>query len=429
MKCEQVVELFSAYLDQEATAEEAAVVERHIASCAACARDLADLRRTIELCRSVGEVEMPEGFHEELMRKLNEKSAPRGLLVRLGFDRLRQPYRAAVAVAAVIVVSFGLTTLANWVPSMGSRKAGTDLASRYGARGESPPETVMAGGGEIPSEAQAKMAAPPGMGGGADASDAAQRSSAPQIAMKAPAANVAMPQPVPPIEPDLGIEETLDRKLIKRADLQIEVSKDKMDETGRKVVTVVEMAKGFVQTSSMFTDDGKYRGLSFALRVPEEKFGTILGELEVMGKVLSKHIESEDVTERFIDTQAQLKNKERQEQRLLEIMGKANNVGELMQVENELNRVRSEVDILKGRMKYLQGATSYSTITLTVREPRDDTGTGPLLPGFADEVWRAFMRTFKGMALFLARIAPYAILICVGWMVYARMGRGKQTGS
>ena len=179
----------------------------------------------------------------------------------------------------------------------------------------------------------------------------------------------------------------------------------------------------------MFTDDGKYRGLSFALRVPEEKFGTILGELEVMGKVLSKHIESEDVTERFIDTQAQLKNKERQEQRLLEIMGKANNVGELMQVENELNRVRSEVDILKGRMKYLQGATSYSTITLTVREPRDDTGTGPLLPGFADEVWRAFMRTFKGMALFLARIAPYAILICVGWMVYARMGRGKQTGS
>ncbi|MGE5485889.1 MAG: DUF4349 domain-containing protein [Ignavibacteriales bacterium] len=425
MRCEQVVDLFSAYLDQQATAEEAGEVERHIATCAACARDLADLRRTIELCRSVGEVEMPEGFHEDLMRKIQQKQVRQGLLARLGFDRLRQPYKAMVAVAAVIVISFGITTVANWSPRMGSPAPAGQLASRYGTRDEGAVRND-----QIPAEEQAKAAAPPGMGGGADAYSRQAAQPQMKMALKAPEAGMAMPQiPPAPVEPDLGIVETLDRKLIKRADLQIEVAKDKMDETGRKVVTVVEMAKGFVQSSSMFTDEGKYRGLSFSLRVPEEKFGAILGELEVLGKVVSKQITSEDVTEQFIDTEAQLRNKERQEQRLLEIMGKANNVGELMQVENELNRVRSEVDMLKGRMKYLQGATSYSTITMTVREPRDDVSTGPLLPGFADEVWRAFMRTFKGMAIFLARIAPYAILLSVAWLVYSRMSRGKQPSS
>jgi hypothetical protein len=235
---------------------------------------------------------------------------------------------------------------------------------------------------------------------------------------------------VQPPSPDTGlgdIVDVLERKLIKRADLQMEVPGDRVDETGRKIVTLVEMSRGFVQRSVTFTEDGKYRGMNFTLRVPEEKFASVLGELESLGKVLSRSIDSEDVTERYIDTQAQLKNKERQEQRLLEIMGKANNVGELMQVENELNRVRSEIDMLKGRLKYLEGATSYSTITVTVREARDGV-VGPILPGFWDDVWQAFMRTFKNMAICLARLAPYAMLIGAVWLIYGKLSRGKAAG-
>ncbi|MGE5543181.1 MAG: DUF4349 domain-containing protein, partial [Bacillota bacterium] len=299
------------------------------------------------------------------------------------------------------------------------------IAATYSLRGEGAIRND-----QIPAEEPAAAEAPAAMGGGADGYTRQAAQPQMKMASKAAEAEMAMPQiPPSPVEPDMGVVDTLDRKLIKRADLQVEVAKDKMDEAGRKVVTIVEMAKGFVQSSSMFTDAGKYRGLSFSLRVPENRFGAILGELEALGKVTSKNITSEDVTEQFIDTEARLRNKERQEQRLLEIMGKANNVGELMQVENELNRVRSEVDMLKGRIKYLQGATSYSTISMTMTEPRDDVSTGPILPGFADEVWRAFTRTFKIMALTLARIAPYAILLGVGWLVYARVSKGKRQAS
>ena len=425
MRCEEIRELLSAYLDGELTDEEAVTVGSHLDTCVACAREFADLRRTVELCRRVGEVEVPEGFHSELMQKIETRKARSGILQRLGVDRWKPAYRTAAAVAAVVIISVGISSVVEIAQKPGAMyglKAGQTKSSR-GAEPARSTGAVMGApvpAGEAP-EQRAVPPSPPGMGDGSGGAAADQGQSTLRSAAK-----IAMPQSMPaPSDQFDVIVETLDRKLIKRADLQIEVEKGKVDETGRKVVSLVETSNGFVQRSSTFTDELKYRGMSFTLRVPEDRFAQVLGELESYGKPLSKNIGSEDVTEQFIDTQAQIKNKERQEQRLQEIMGKANNVGELMQVEGELSRVRSEIDALKGRMKYLQSATSYSTITMTVREARDSADAIPGTPGFLNEIWQAFMGTFKGIAIVLAKAAPYAILIGIGWLVYNRIAAGK----
>ncbi|NPV69283.1 MAG: DUF4349 domain-containing protein [Firmicutes bacterium] len=434
MRCEELRELLSAYLDGELNPEEAAAVESHLDTCPACAPEFADLRRTVELCHAVGEVDMPENFHSELMRKIEAKQARSGILHRLGVDRWKPAYRTAAAVAAVVVVSVGISSVVEMAQRPGGlygTKAGQTRSTRENeqARGggavtgtPAADKTDMAYSQSMPAETPVPApAAPPGMGGGAEGfADSTKRLA------KAPAGQLGVS--MPPIAPDQSYDivvEDLDRKLVKRADLQVEIEKGKVDETGRKIIALVETSKGFIQRSGTFTDELKYRGMNFVLRVPEDRFATILGELESYGKIMSKNINSEDVTQQFIDTQAQIKNKERQEQRLVEIMGKANSVGELMQVENELNRVRSEVDMLKGRMKYLQSATSYSTITMTIREAREGSAAIPGTPGLLDEVWQAFMSTFRKLAITLAKAAPYAILIGVGWIIYNKVTTSK----
>lgn len=90
--------------------------------------------------------------------------------------------------------------------------------------------------------------------------------------------------------------------------------------------------------------------------------------LATVGKITSRQISVEDVTDEWIDLQAKIKNLRSLRDRLRRLLDRANNVKEVLAVEKELNRVQSELDSLEGRMKAMQRNVSYSKITINLRQ-------------------------------------------------------------
>ena len=76
MNCETVREMLWAYLEKETTAEEAVKIEEHLKHCADCRKELELQKEMMETLAGLPDVELPEGYHAELMQKLQAEAAP-----------------------------------------------------------------------------------------------------------------------------------------------------------------------------------------------------------------------------------------------------------------------------------------------------------------------------------------------------------------
>jgi hypothetical protein len=103
--------------------------------------------------------------------------------------------------------------------------------------------------------------------------------------------------------------------------------------------------------------------------VPAPKFESTLTELRRHGTVLSESATGRDVTEEFTDTEAQIKSKRRLEERLLHIVDGSGSVKDMLEVENELTRVRTDIERLEGHSRLLANQASFATIQATFVSP------------------------------------------------------------
>ena len=97
----------------------------------------------------------------------------------------------------------------------------------------------------------------------------------------------------------------------------------------------------------------------------------------MVGKVQSKNLGSEDVSERFIDLQARLKSSLREEESLLSLLGRTSTVSEVLAIERELTRVRSDIERLQGQLNFLERRIDLATITVSLSSPHRSSGQPP----------------------------------------------------
>ncbi|MBI5480251.1 MAG: DUF4349 domain-containing protein [Deltaproteobacteria bacterium] len=106
------------------------------------------------------------------------------------------------------------------------------------------------------------------------------------------------------------------------------------------------------------------------IMVPAEKLDAALDELGRLGKVAKKDVRGEDVTEEYLDLRIRLDNLEKARLRYLDLLNQAQNVGETLAVEKELERITVDIERLKGRLGYLERVVRYSTIQVLFERPQ-----------------------------------------------------------
>lgn len=164
-----------------------------------------------------------------------------------------------------------------------------------------------------------------------------------------------------------------ERKIIKNAALTVEVASP--TESQPKIVSIAESHQGFVITSEVTqrsTEDKAQPDVivNLVVRVPAAQFNQVLGEIRAVGiRVSQEKITGEDVTQEFIDLEARIKNQKALEGQFIEIMKRAAKVEDALQVQRELANVRTEIEKLEGRRRFLENQASLSTINVTLQTP------------------------------------------------------------
>jgi hypothetical protein len=166
--------------------------------------------------------------------------------------------------------------------------------------------------------------------------------------------------------------EAMDRKIIKDANLTIEVATP--TEAQHQITTMAESLGGFVVTSESKVQDigdGKQAvEVNLVVRVPATQFNTALDQIRGLGRgVIPEKITGQDVTEEFIDLEARIKTQKALESQFLEIMKQATKVGDALEVQRQIADVRTEIEKLEGRKRFLENRAGLSTITVSLQSP------------------------------------------------------------
>jgi len=168
--------------------------------------------------------------------------------------------------------------------------------------------------------------------------------------------------------------EAMNRKIIRDANLSLEVSAP--TETQQKISSLAESLGGFVVTSEtkqVASTDGQSRRdieVTLVVRVPAPQFSQALDQIRALGiRVIAEKVTGQDVTEEFIDLEARVKSQKALEAQFLEIMKQANKVVDALEVQRQIAEVRSEIEKLEGRKRFLESRASLSTITISLQTP------------------------------------------------------------
>lgn len=119
---------------------------------------------------------------------------------------------------------------------------------------------------------------------------------------------------------------------------------------------------------------------AIVLRIPAARLNDALHEAEQCGEVTSRQITGNDVTGEMLDLDTRLRNMQAARDRLATLLEQATKVEEVLAVEKELQRITENLELLKGRIKYLTHAVAYSTLTVRLNAPLAQTELKEAIP-------------------------------------------------
>ena len=163
-----------------------------------------------------------------------------------------------------------------------------------------------------------------------------------------------------------------ERKIIRNAELALEL--DAPAEAQRRLASLAESHGGYVVTAESHQQDARGEGappiVSVEMRVPAPRFDAAVAEVRALGgRVRQEKIAGRDVTEEYIDLEARLRAQRALEAQFLEIMKRAGNVAEALEVQRALGNVRDEIERVEGRRRFLENQSSLSTIKVVLQTP------------------------------------------------------------
>ena len=214
-----------------------------------------------------------------------------------------------------------------------------------------------------------------------------------------------------------AVSAATDRKIIRNADLTIEVTSP--TETQSKVVSIAEAHGGFVVNSeAKQRDNGEATNrtldIKVVVRIPENQFGVVLDKVRGLANNRNEEkVTGQDVTEEFIDLEARIKTQRALEAQFLQIMKQAGKITDALEVQRQIAEVRTEIEKLEGRKRFLDNRSSLSTITVNILAPKpiavNTTGFGrSVRDAVSDSV-----EVGSGIVLFFVRFVIVMIPISV----------------
>lgn len=202
------------------------------------------------------------------------------------------------------------------------------------------------------------------------------------------------------------VDLSISHMVVQTARLSLKVSD--VDSASNRAALLVHAKEGYIQQAS--SRQAQAASADLSIRVAPKNFIPLIISLAELGEVQSKEISGEDVTEEFLDLEAELETYSQLRTRLFRFLDRVKTVEEMLSVESELGRVDCEVNRIKGRMKYLKSMVAESEINLSLCEEAPAPPPPPPEPFFD---WSKVGKTFKGIGRILLGILMFIVYALV----------------
>ena len=236
----------------------------------------------------------------------------------------------------------------------------------------------------------------------------------------------------------------VNRLVIRNADLAIVVKDPNADKD--RISKLAEELGGYVVSSNLYQsfygpNNTEVQEATITIRVPVEKLEDALKTIkEDAVDVDYENITSLDVTSEYVDLQSRLTAKQAAEKKLLEIMEQAEKTEDVLAVYNQLQMIQTEIESLKGQIKYYEQSAALSSISVRLIA---EVGTQPIevggwkIEGTAKEAIQDLIFFLQGFTQFLIKfflnylwrilliVLLFYMAFVVGRAIFRRFNRSR----
>jgi hypothetical protein len=382
MNCERYEELIHLYVDHRLDKKEEGTLLSHMETCTHCRETYEEISALKDLLGGMQMKELPEGFEEELHVKLVEASVEndKSLLERVREKIWSGPkMKMAVSFGAVAIAAVFVIGNTNLVPSMKQLdQAHYEMAYEASDEADYATEASEMAMDVMPAE-EAPMAMTMAKESRAGEASNFSLNAAPNDAgteygisdsevgsNEGPKMDAGSPN-------ETKVDDFKGRLIIKTANINMDV--ENYDETSGELSRMVEEMGGYISDTSSYyyiydrynESENKKSGY-MTLRIPHQFFDQFVSQMNTFGDITDYSSTANDITKHYRDTSAEVENLEVREAKLREIMGKAEAIEDIIEVERELSRVRSEINRYKSVLTDWEDLVTLSTITIGMTE-------------------------------------------------------------
>jgi hypothetical protein len=198
---------------------------------------------------------------------------------------------------------------------------------------------------------------------------------------------------------------------------------------------------GYTASLTTSTEQGAARSLQASLRVPAAELNAAVLELKSLGRVQNEAQNGEEVTQQHADLVARLKNSRETETRLQDVLrNRTGKISDILAVEQEIARVRGEIEQMEAEQKSLEHRVDFATVDLKLSEEYKAHLDSPS-PSVATRFHNAFVAGYRsaaetiiGILLFFAEHGPtlliwLLIFVPIPWLLWRRWRRSVAIAS
>ena len=214
------------------------------------------------------------------------------------------------------------------------------------------------------------------------------------------------------------------RKLVKTMSFNIETQD--FDKSTADITLMVNRLGGYVENASVSGNSSRKndtRTATYVLRIPVASLIEFENGVGSIGNVTSRSEKVQDITLTYTDTASRLKSLETQRDALIEMMGKAEKLEDLLTIQDHLSYIQYELENYASQLRLYDNQVEYSSVSIKLTEVKVYTEPEPDPETFGERLAAAFTEGledagefFKDLIIFLAGSLP-VLLIFIGIIV------------
>ncbi len=207
-------------------------------------------------------------------------------------------------------------------------------------------------------------------------------------------------------------------QLIKTAYVSLKL--DSIDQALLKIRELSQSKGGDIYSfqDNQSADRGDHRKANLVVKVPVASLDQVLANIAKLGKVQNQKLESNDVTQQIVDSDARLKNLRQQEEQTRKIMERAGSINDTLRVSESLAGIREQIEQIDAQVKNMRQQVAYSTINLELEELQAANPAGDPFGLRVQETWKNSTGTAgslaTGIMLTVLWLLPFTPLFAAG---------------